>query len=99
VIPTNGRAKAACLAQKRYTRHEVTAPRVVGPSGRTTVFDRHHDKVYSPPKGRFLMKSLFDTARTNRSVAFQCRSKRHQMPRRHLRVLPSLTRPSLFAGD
>ncbi|MBB5341250.1 hypothetical protein [Tunturiibacter gelidoferens] len=45
------------------------------------------------------MKSLFDTARTNRSAAFQCRSKRHQMPRRHLRVLPSLTRPSLFAGD
>ena len=45
------------------------------------------------------MKSLFDTARTNRSAAFQCRSTRHQMPRRHLRVLPSLTRPSLFAGD
>jgi hypothetical protein len=27
------------------------------------------------------------------------RSKRRQMPRRHPRVLPSLTRPSLFAGD
>jgi hypothetical protein len=37
---------------------------------------------------------------TARTIAGpQCRSKRHQMPRRHLRVLPSLTRPSLFAGD
>jgi hypothetical protein len=39
------------------------------------------------------------TARNHRIAGPQCRSKRHQMPRRHLRVLPSLTRPSLFAGD
>jgi len=39
------------------------------------------------------------TARTHRIAGAHCRSKRHQMPRRHLRVLPSLTRPSLFAGD
>jgi hypothetical protein len=38
-------------------------------------------------------------ARTHRMAGSLCRSKRHQMPRRHLRVLPSLTRPSLFAGD
>jgi hypothetical protein len=37
--------------------------------------------------------------RTYPIAGAQCRSKRHQMPRRHLRVLPSLTRPSLFAGD
>jgi hypothetical protein len=29
----------------------------------------------------------------------ECCSKQHQMPRRHLRVLPSLTRPNLFSGD
>jgi hypothetical protein len=28
-----------------------------------------------------------------------CRSKTDQMPRKHLRVLPARTRPSLFAGD
>jgi hypothetical protein len=28
-----------------------------------------------------------------------CSSRRRQMPRRYLRVLPSSTRPSLFAGD
>ena len=39
------------------------------------------------------------TARIYCIAAFECRSQRHQMPRRHLRVLPSLTRPSLFAGD
>jgi hypothetical protein len=39
------------------------------------------------------------TARTHRIADPQCRSKRHQMPCWHLRVLPSLTRPSLFAGD
>ena len=39
------------------------------------------------------------TVRTHRIAGPQCRSQRHQMPRRHLRVLPSLTRPSLFAGD
>ncbi|HEX4575992.1 MAG TPA: hypothetical protein VH117_01470 [Edaphobacter sp.] len=39
------------------------------------------------------------TARTYPVVGPECRSKRHQMPRRHLRVLPSLTRPSLFSGD
>ena len=38
-------------------------------------------------------------ARTHRIAGAQCRSKRHQMPRRYLRVLPTLTRPSLFAGD
>jgi hypothetical protein len=38
-------------------------------------------------------------ARNHRIAGPQCRSQRHQMPRRHLRVLPSLTRPSLFAGD
>jgi hypothetical protein len=38
-------------------------------------------------------------AHTHRITGLPCRSKRHQMPRRHLRVLPSLTRPSLFAGD
>jgi len=38
------------------------------------------------------------TARAHRTGSL-CRSKRHQMPRRHLRVLPSLTRPSLFSGD
>jgi hypothetical protein len=42
---------------------------------------------------------IIATARIHRIAAAQCRSKRHQMPRRHLRVLPSLTRPSLFAGD
>ena len=39
------------------------------------------------------------SAHTHSSAAPECRSKRHQMPRRHLRVLPCLTRPSLFAGD
>ncbi|MHB1702460.1 MAG: hypothetical protein ACYCSN_20470 [Acidobacteriaceae bacterium] len=28
-----------------------------------------------------------------------CGSRSHQMPRKHLRVLPSLTRPSLYSGD
>jgi hypothetical protein len=39
------------------------------------------------------------TARTHRPAGPKYRSQRHQMPRRHPRVLPSLTRPSLFAGD
>jgi hypothetical protein len=34
-IPTNGRTKARHRPTTRYTRHEVTAPRAVGPSGRT----------------------------------------------------------------
>ena len=38
-------------------------------------------------------------AHTHSTAGPECRSKRHQMPRRHLRVLPCLTRPSLFAGD
>lgn len=38
-------------------------------------------------------------AHTHSIAGPECRSKRHQMPRRHLRVLPCLTRPSLFAGD
>jgi len=42
---------------------------------------------------------IIATARPPRIAGPQCRSKRHQMPRRHLRALPSLTRPSLFAGD
>jgi hypothetical protein len=47
------------------------------------------------------MKLLFAISadRTRQSAASVCRSKKHQMPRRHLRDLPSLTRPSLFAGD
>src|ERR1700722_19804349 len=36
MIPTNGRATQDHPRETRYTRHEVTAPRVVGPSGRTT---------------------------------------------------------------
>jgi hypothetical protein len=39
------------------------------------------------------------TARTHRIAGSLCCSQRHQMPRRYLRVLPSLTRPSLFSGD
>jgi hypothetical protein len=39
------------------------------------------------------------TARTHRIAGPECRSKRHQTPRRHPRIPPSLTRPSLFAGD
>ena len=42
---------------------------------------------------------VFGIAHFFRAADPQCRSKRLQMPRRHLRVLPSLTRPSLFAGD
>jgi hypothetical protein len=42
---------------------------------------------------------IIATARMYRIAGTQCRSKRHQMPRRHLRVLPTLTRPSLFSGD
>jgi hypothetical protein len=38
-------------------------------------------------------------AHTHCIAGSECRSKRHQTPRRHPRVLPSLTRPSLFAGD
>jgi hypothetical protein len=49
----------------------------------------------------FPMRSLFSnadgTTRTNEGP--ECCSSRHRMPRRHLRVLPTLTRPSLFAGD
>lgn len=45
------------------------------------------------------MRSPSFTAATSSPFAASCRSKRHQMPRRHLRVLPSLTRPSLFSGD
>ena len=35
IVPTNGRAYVAYPAQTGYTRHEVAAPRAVGPSGRT----------------------------------------------------------------
>jgi hypothetical protein len=34
-IPTQGKTKVARLSQEGYTRHEVTAPREVGPSGST----------------------------------------------------------------
>ena len=55
---------------------------------------------YTQPQRQMPMKvPVIATARTHRIAGPQCRSKRHQMPRRHLRVLPSLTRPSLFAGD
>jgi hypothetical protein len=56
------------------------------------------------PKGTGSMKLTMNpvmtaTARTHRIAGPLCCSQQHQMPRRHLRVLPSLTRPSLFAGD
>jgi hypothetical protein len=34
LIPTNGRTAKDRHPKTRYTRHEVTAPRAVGPSGR-----------------------------------------------------------------
>jgi hypothetical protein len=56
--------------------------------------------VYSAAYSENPMKQPFNAFRTPfRITGPLCRSKRHQMPRRHLRVLPSLTRPSLFAGD
>jgi hypothetical protein len=33
--PTNGRTERASATETGYTRHEVAAPRVAGPSGRT----------------------------------------------------------------
>jgi hypothetical protein len=48
------------------------------------------------------MKSLPGIAATRKftiAAGSECCSKQHQMPRRHLRVLPSLTRPNLFSGD
>jgi hypothetical protein len=46
------------------------------------------------------MKSSSIIAATQYLIAgSDCCSKQHQMPRRHLRVLPSLTRPNLFSGD
>ncbi len=36
-LPTNGRDPYSFFRQDRYTRHEVTAPRAVGPSGRTAL--------------------------------------------------------------
>ena len=44
------------------------------------------------------MKALFSIP-PFRIADRACCSKKHQMPRRHLRVLPSLTRPGLFSGD
>jgi hypothetical protein len=35
LIPTNGRTAKDRHPKTRYTRHEVTAPRAVSPSGRT----------------------------------------------------------------
>jgi hypothetical protein len=35
LTPTNGRAEEYRHLQTRYTRHEVAAPREVGPPGRT----------------------------------------------------------------
>jgi hypothetical protein len=71
-----------------------------GTIGEDGVIDVRRCKVYSAPKAEVSMKlPVIATARTHRIAGPQCRSKRHQMPRRHLRVLPSLTRPSLFAGD
>jgi hypothetical protein len=68
--------------------------------GRRRVISSARGKVYSAPKAESSMKlPVVATAKTHRIAGPQCRSKRHQMPRRHLRVLPSLTRPSLFAGD
>ncbi|MDQ2834977.1 MAG: hypothetical protein M3Y50_14805 [Acidobacteriota bacterium] len=43
--------------------------------------------------------SFTSTVRPCQSSTARCLSKRHQMPRRHLRALPTLTRPSLFSGD
>jgi hypothetical protein len=37
MIPTNGRTIADYPCETRYARHEVTAPRVMGPSGRTEI--------------------------------------------------------------
>jgi hypothetical protein len=34
-VPTNGRIKGLLNQHDRYTSHEETAPREVGPSGRT----------------------------------------------------------------
>ena len=71
-----------------------------GDDTRRRVIDVGRGKVYSAPKAEGSMKlPVIATVRTHRIAGPQCRSKRHQMPRRHLRVLPSLTRPSLFAGD
>src|SRR6202789_3390326 len=35
IAPTNGRPTKDRICETRYTRHEVAAPRAVGPSGRT----------------------------------------------------------------
>jgi hypothetical protein len=47
------------------------------------------------------MKSfpVFAATRKYAIAGSECCSKQHQMPRGHLRVLPSLTRPNLFSGD
>jgi hypothetical protein len=56
--------------------------------------------VYSAAKEQAMSSPSFSaTVRLHHFAASTCRSRRHQMPRRHLRVLPTLTRPSLFSGD
>jgi hypothetical protein len=47
------------------------------------------------------MQSFFSIAarHTPGSEDCVCLSTSHRMPRRYLRVLPSLTRPNLFSGD
>jgi hypothetical protein len=40
LLPSIARASAADSSRKRYTPHEVGAPRVAGPSGRTQPFGR-----------------------------------------------------------
>jgi hypothetical protein len=37
-LPSNVRTYEARTCPDQYTRHEVTAPRVAGPSGRTSLY-------------------------------------------------------------
>ena len=46
--PTEGRTTGLDPAPTRYTRHEVTAPRAVGPSGRTLIELSSHPRYTHP---------------------------------------------------
>ena len=48
--PSNARPGHLTLSKKRYTSHEVTAPRAVGLSGRTLAFLRlrDHTQIHQP---------------------------------------------------